>query len=136
MATSGSPPPFTTSLSATEVEPIFKWHERAYPEAGGASAGPRIFDCLGLELVVPPGVMPITGVSHLLGEAVVREVRAGARVLDLGTGCGVNGLLTARAGAQVVAVDINRTALRAARANARRHRLGSAAKFRFSDAFA
>jgi release factor glutamine methyltransferase len=135
MATPDAHPPFTTSLSAAEVERIRKWHERAYLEARGAAAGPRTFDYLGLKLVVPPGVMPITGVSHLLGEAVVQEVRAGERVLDLGTGCGVNGLLAARAGAQVVAVDINRTALRAARANARRNRLGSAVEFRFSDVF-
>jgi release factor glutamine methyltransferase len=37
--------------------------------------------------------MPISRVSRLLGEAVVDEVKPDDRVLDMGTGCGVNAIL-------------------------------------------
>jgi len=45
--------------------------------------------------------------------------RPGGGVLDLGTGCGVLGLLAARGGARVLATDINARALSFARFNAR-----------------
>jgi release factor glutamine methyltransferase len=51
---------------------------------------------LGFTLYVPPQVQSIYAMSHLLGEAVLAEVRPGAQVLDMGTGCGVNGILAAR----------------------------------------
>ena len=63
----------------------------------------------------------IAGASHPLGEAAVGEAQAGVRFLDLGTGSGASGLLAARAGAEVVAGDMNRGAP------------GPAAEFRFSD---
>ncbi len=58
--------------------------------------------------MVPPEVMPVTPVSHLLGEAVLAQVREGDRVLDMGTGSGVNAVLAAIRGAEVLAVDTNR----------------------------
>ena len=42
-------------------------------------------------MAVPPQVHPINPMSHLLGDAVRADVRPGERVLDMGTGCGVNG---------------------------------------------
>ncbi|MGH7722919.1 MAG: ABC transporter permease, partial [Candidatus Dormibacteria bacterium] len=71
----------------------------------GASA--QTFDYLGRTIVVPPEVQPITGMSHLLGEAVLAEVRAGDRVLDMGTGSGVNAILAASTATSVLAVDIS-----------------------------
>lgn len=68
--------------------------------------------------MVPPQVQPITGMSHLLGEAVLEEVRESDRVLDMGTGSGVNAILAASKAAEVVAVDINPVAVEAARNNA------------------
>jgi release factor glutamine methyltransferase len=65
--------------------------------------------------------MPITGASDLLGEAVLTEVRDGDRVLDMGSGSGVNPILAASKRAEVVAVAINPQAVIAARASARRH---------------
>lgn len=41
-------------------------------------------------------VQPIYGMSHLLYEAVVAEVRPGDRVFDVGTSCGIHGILTTR----------------------------------------
>ena len=52
--------------------------------------------------------------------AAYAEVGPGARVLDVGTGTGVLGLIAARRGARVVATDRNREAVLNARLNARR----------------
>ena len=46
------------------------------------------------------------------------KVDKGERVLDLGAGCGILGILAAKQGAEVVATDINPYAVRCARINA------------------
>ncbi|MDQ3054983.1 MAG: hypothetical protein M3R66_14555 [Actinomycetota bacterium] len=68
------------------AERIRQWHEGAYASGKAEGRSEQTFSYLGRSLVVPPGVMPITGVSHLLGKAVLAEVRAGDSVLDMGTG--------------------------------------------------
>jgi len=73
---------------------------------------------LGLTLTIPPQVQPITGTSDLLGRAVAEEVRETDRVLDMGTGSGVNAILAASKSIDVVAVDVNPYAVEAARKNA------------------
>lgn len=80
-------------------------------------------------------MQPITPTSHLLGEAVLAEARQGDRVLDMGTGCGVNAILAAARGAQVVAVDVNAKAIAAARANAERNGVADRVQVRHSDVF-
>src|SRR5579862_3581909 len=84
---------YRSTLSVEYVDQIRRWHDRAYAEEVEAGAVDRTFDYLGLTLVVPPGVMPITPMSHLLGETVLAEVQPGERVLDMGTGSGVNAIL-------------------------------------------
>jgi release factor glutamine methyltransferase len=79
--------------------------------------------------------MPITPVSHLLGEAVLAEARSTDRVLDMGTGSGVNAILAAGTSRQVMAVDINPQALAAARANAERNGVADRIDVRYSDVF-
>lgn len=61
-----------------------------------------------------PGIGPAT--RTLAALTVRRPVEAG---LDLGTGCGVQALLAARHAERVVAVDVNRRALRFTELNAR-----------------
>jgi len=46
------------------------------------------------------------------------DVNAGARVLDMGTGCGILGIVAAKKASWVVAVDVNRHAVRCAQENA------------------
>ncbi|MGI8723374.1 MAG: methyltransferase [Geodermatophilaceae bacterium] len=79
--------------------------------------------------------MPITAVSHLLGEAVLAEVRDSDRVLDMGTGSGVNAILAASTARDIVAVDINPLAVEAARGNAERNGCPDRIDFRESDVF-
>lgn len=127
------PGPYVPALPPADIERIRQWHERAY--ASIATRGEQTFDYLGLTLVVPPGVQPITPTSHLLGQAVLAEAHAGDRVLDMGTGCGVNAILAASRGARVVAVDVNPEAIRAARANAWRNGVAERVEVRYSDVF-
>ncbi len=127
---------YTPDLSPEHVERIRRWHEEGL-RAARAEAGTdgQTFDYLGLTLYVPPQVQPIYGMSHLLGEAVLAEVHPGDRVLDMGTGCGVNGILAARAGADVLALDVNPEAVRASQDNARRNGAADRFEVRFSDVF-
>lgn len=128
---------YRPSLSGAEVARIRRWHEAAYTaakaEAGDAG---QTFDYLGHTIAVPPTVQPITRMSHLLGTAVLDEVRPGDRVLDMGTGSGVNAVLAAGRGARVLAVDINPDAVAAASANVERNGVAGRVEVRESDVFA
>jgi release factor glutamine methyltransferase len=126
---------FQLTISDEKAEQIRRWHERAYREALAEGSTTRTFDYLGLSVVVPPGVQPITPVSHLLGEAVVAEAGNRDLVLDMGTGSGINGILAASRGARVVAVDTNPRALKAARANAEHNGVADRIEVRHSDVF-
>lgn len=126
---------FTPSLPPEHVEQIRRWHDRAHAEELEAGASERVFDHLGTTIVCPPEVMPITPMSYLLGEAVLAEVSAGERVLDMGTGSGVNAVLAATKGAQVLAVDLNPRSLEAARANVERNSVSALVEIRHSDVF-
>lgn len=108
-------------VSPEDAERIRRWHENARRLMAEEGAQEQTFDYLGRTLVVPPGVQPITRMSHLLGEAVLAEVKEGDRVLDMGTGSGVNAVLAASRAAEVLAVDVNPLAVEAARHNAERN---------------
>lgn len=105
-------------MSAQRAERIRQWHEGAYRQASAIAGSDQTISYLGRTLVMMPQVMPITPMSHLLGEAVLAEVKGDDRVLDMGTGSGVNAVLAASKAAKVLAVDINPHALAAARDNA------------------
>lgn len=131
----GADPSYRPTGAPAEVERWLRWHERAYAEEQADGAAARTYDYLGATIVVPPQVMPITPQSHLLGEQVLAEAGPGQRVLDLGTGSGVNAVLAARRGAEVLAVDINPHALEAARHNAERNGVAARVEVRHSDVF-
>ncbi|WP_211349156.1 methyltransferase [Micromonospora pisi] len=132
-------PAHVPMMSTEYAERVRAWHESAYAQAraeAGSLSGPgQTFDYLGRTLVVPPQVQPITGVSHLLGEAVLAEVRDTDRVLDMGTGSGVNAILAASRSTRVVAVDINPYAVEAATRNAERNGVADRIEVRHSDVF-
>ncbi|WP_326556429.1 methyltransferase [Micromonospora sp. NBC_01796] len=129
----------TPMMSAEYVDRVREWHENAYrqarAEAGPESGTGQTFEYLDRVLVVPPQVHPITGMSHLLGGAVLAEVRETDRVLDMGTGSGVNAILAASKSSRVVAVDINPYAVDAATANAERNGVADRVDVRHSDVF-
>ena len=47
------------------------------------------------------------------------EVERGAQVIDVGTGCGILGILAADTAAEVVAIDLNPYAVRCAKENSK-----------------
>jgi release factor glutamine methyltransferase len=126
---------YQPTLPEGHVEQISRWHERAYAEELAAGGSDRIFDYLDVSIEVPPEVMPVTPMSHLLGEAVLADTHDGDRVLDMGTGSGVNAILAATRGAHVLAVDTNPRALEAARANVDRNGVTAHVEVRASDVF-
>ncbi len=127
--------PYVPTLSKEHVEQVRRWHKRAYAEGRAEGRGEQSFYYLGTEIVVPPDVMPVTPMSHLLGEAVLAEVKTGERVLDMGTGSGVNAILAATKGARALAVDINPHALGAAGANAERNGVADLVEVKYSEVF-
>ncbi len=128
-------PDYTPTVSAEQIERIRHWHEDAYTRRQSEMPAVRTFDYLGLTLTVPPEVQPIASVSHLLGEAVLAEVTPDDRVLDMGTGCGVNAVLAASTATRVLAVDNNPVALGAARRNAEANGVADRVEVRHSDVF-
>jgi release factor glutamine methyltransferase len=124
---------YTPRISAEYARTLRRWHDRAYEELRGA--GEQRASYLGRDLVVPAGVFPPTPVSDLLGTAVLAEVRPDDRVLDMGTGSGVNAILAAGTAAEVVGVDVNPAAVRAAVANAERNGVSARTTFVRGDLF-
>ena len=88
-------------LPPDEVTWIRDWHDRAYAE--GRSDVTRTFTYLDRTIVVPPDVQPVVGMAHVLGAPVLAEVQASDRVLDMGTGSGVNAVLAASVSTSVMA---------------------------------
>ena len=98
-----------------------EWHDDVSRELHDRTAAD--VEYLGLSLHVPAGVFPPTPTSDLLGSQVSATAAPDMRVIDMGCGAGANGLLAAREGAEVVAVDINPASVAAAAANADRNGL-------------
>lgn len=126
---------FVPTVSAEQAERIRAWHLNAYRAMKEEGAGGQRFDYLGLTITVPPEVMPITGMHDLLGNVVLAEVREADRVLDMGTGSGVNAILAAGTARRVLAVDVNPVAVAAARANAEANGVADRVEVRQSDVF-
>lgn len=75
----------------------------------------------GCDLVILPSVMnPVIFRSGAYFASMIERnpVMPSARVLDMGTGCGLVGIIAARQDARVVAVDINAEAVRCTHINA------------------
>lgn len=104
-------------MSAERARRIRAWQDDVFDDERARTEETTV-EYLGLTLRIPPEVQPITGMSDLLGRAVLAEVRETDRVLDMGTGSGVNAILASSKATDVVAVDINPHAVAAARANA------------------
>jgi len=64
------------------------------------------------------------------------DVKEGEQVLDMGTGCGILGIIAAKKASEVVAVDINPYAVRCIRENAKRNNVRSKMVFIQGDLFA
>jgi release factor glutamine methyltransferase len=124
---------YEPGFDAAHLARIERWHAAAYERMRGV--GDRTIEYLGLSLDVPAGVFAPTPMSDLLGRAVLQSAAPGQRVLDMGTGSGVNAILAATQGAEVTAVDINPAAVVCARANAERNGVGAQVRVLEGDLF-
>jgi release factor glutamine methyltransferase len=122
---------YRPAMPDDEERRIRAWHDAAYESI--RDGGGVVVEVLGLTLDVPPQVIPPPRMS--LGPAVIDEVRDGDRVLDMGTGSGINAILAAAKSADVLAVDINPHAVAAAAANAARNGVADRVTVRESDVF-
>ncbi|OGB74412.1 hypothetical protein A2V68_01740 [candidate division Kazan bacterium RBG_13_50_9] len=88
------------------------------------------------EFIVLPGVFsPEFPDARLLARAVGQEIVKGERVLDLGTGCGIQGIMAAKKGARVLATDISPKAVKCAQMNTRRYGVKNFMEVREGDLF-
>ena len=120
-------------VSGEYAKTLRRWHEAVYDEM--RERGEVRLSYFGREFVVPEDVFAPTPVSDLLGAAILNEVREYDRVLDMGTGCGVNAILAASRSLDVIGVDINPHAVASATANAVRNGVTDRATFVVSDVF-
>lgn len=122
-------------VSAEEAERMRRWHDEHYAYLRGVAPEGQVFEHLGISLLVPPHVQVIESTSDLLGRVVLDEVRPDDRVLDMGTGSGVNAILAATVSADVTAVDVNPVAVEAALANVARNDVADRVRVGLSDVF-
>lgn len=118
------------------AEQLRLWHEEAYQEQ--RASPPVRMHFMGLDLQIDEDVFaphPDEGGSDPFHQTVADQVRPGERVLDMGTGTGVSGILAARAGAEVFATDVNPRAVECARANAERNGVAGKVTFAVGDLF-
>jgi release factor glutamine methyltransferase len=127
------PGKYEPQMSDEQVERIRDWHEAAYRADARTDDITIIY--LDREFVIPPEVHPIQGMAESFGKPILDEVRPTDRVLDMGTGSGVNAVLAASRSRDVVAVDVNPVAVATARKNAERNGVADRIDVRESDVF-
>jgi release factor glutamine methyltransferase len=119
-------------MSQERARRLRRWHRQQHREM---QAGlPRRMFYLGLELRIPEDVFPPSG-GGAFHRLVRDEVRPSDRVLDMGTGSGINAILAAKTCSDIVAVDINPKAVEAARRNAALNGVADRITFCVSDVF-
>lgn len=126
----------TPLMSAERPERIRQWHEGAYEAAKREGASGQTFDYLGRPSWFHRKSGPSPACRIFSERRVLAEVRTGDRVLDMGTGSGVNVILVASTAASVLAGDITPHAIAAARENAVRNDVSDLIEVRQSDVFA
>lgn len=114
---------YTPMMSSERARRLRDWQDRLF-NSRDRDEDVRL-DYLGMKLEVPHQVHPPAPQPELLGRAVLSEVRETDRVLDMGTGSGVNAFLAASRSTNVLAVDNNPFAVECAKANAERNGLSS-----------
>jgi release factor glutamine methyltransferase len=122
-------------MSPEQAQLLRRWHESS--DATLHAIVPADVTFMGLDLHIAEDVFPVdeSAEGDPYHQAVANEVGPGLRVLDMGTGSGVSALLAARAGSDVVAVDINASAVACAWANAERNGLADRIVFVHGDLF-
>lgn len=127
------PEDFKPTVSDARAETLREWQNNVHQELKQAPL--QEVEFLGRRFIIPPTVHPINPMSDLLGNAVLQQVSEDDRVLDMGTGCGVNAILAASKSTQITAVDINPAAVEVAKQNAQANGATDRIHFQVSDVF-
>ncbi len=122
-------------LTDEEIEIRRQWQEQVYNDLQQTISEQEV-EVLDKKFTVLPGMFaPLWGDSSLLAKTLMAEVKSGNKVLDLGTGSGIQGIFSAENGAKVLSVDINEQALKCAQINIAKHNLQDKIEVRQSDLF-
>jgi release factor glutamine methyltransferase len=122
---------YEPQMSDERAQRIREWHENAISEHTRQET--VSVTCLGRKFEVLVDVFDPKPVG--LWESVLDEVKKTDRVLDMGTGSGVNGILASSKSSDVVAVDVNPSSVENAKHNAELNGVASHMDIRVSDLF-
>ena len=122
-------------MSEAEAEKRLAWQNGVYE--GHLKCAKRIsIDFNGIKIVVLRNVFgPAPLDSNLLAKTVLKEVKETDKILDMGTGSGIQAILAASKSVDIVAVDVNPFAVECAKLNVELNKLSSRIKVRKSDLF-
>ena len=125
------PSNYRPMMTPERAKRLREWHEQAL--AGGRRDAPIVVTELDRTFVVSPDVYAPNPLG--LAAIVLDEVRDEDRVLDMGTGSGVNGIVAASRAHKVLAVDVNPAAVACAGDNAERNGVADRVTVQESDLF-
>ena len=127
--------PHEPRMSDSEAKRRLEWQNKAYRKHLDSNEQVTI-DFNGLKLVVLPNVFaPEPWDYNILSKTVLKEVKQTDKVLDMGTGTGVQGLVAASKSGDVTAVDVNPFAVECAKLNREINNLSSRLTVKQSDLF-
>ena len=122
-------------MSEVEARRRLAWQNGVYEEHLKGKKRVSI-DFHGRKIMVSRNVfVPVPWDYNLLAKTVLREVKEKDRVLDVGTGSGIQAILAASKSTNVTAVDVNPFAVKCAKLNIKLNRLSSRVKVKESDLF-
>jgi len=122
-------------MSEEEAIKRLAWQERVYQEHLKDKKSVSM-DIQGRRIEVPPDVFAsVPWEINLLAKTVLKEVKESDKVLDMGTGSGIQAILAASKSSRVTAVDMNPSAVKCAKRNVELNRLSSRVRVKESDLF-
>jgi release factor glutamine methyltransferase len=112
-------------MSGEEAKRRIDWQNRVY-EMHLKEKEPASIDFNGRKIIVLKNVFaPVPWDYNLLARSVLAEVKETDKVLDMGTGSGIQAILAASKSSDVTAVDVNPSAVECTRCNVEINKLSS-----------
>lgn len=124
---------YKPTVSDQYAKKLKQWQDNVHKESKNRETENIKF--FGRTFIIPPKVHAINPMSDLLGNSVLKEVKKTDRVLDMGTGSGVNAILAASKSQNIIAVDINPNSIESAKINAKTNNVADRIIFKESDGF-
>lgn len=127
--------PYDSMLSEEEKNRRIAHQDRCYNEH--LKTGETSVELNGIKLIVPQNVLlpPTDWKWNLLAQTVLMEVKETDKVLDMGTGSGIQAIFAASKSKDVIAVDLNPFAVACAKMNVELNGLSSRVKVLESNLF-